>query len=82
MPIDVTPALVESDIKAIVASGCWFWKVNHIGIIADDISLSVDLKIEKVTKKINNGSLQLDNRKIFSKEIIALINSDFGGCAG
>jgi len=80
--IDATPSLAETDVNAIVASGCWFWKINNIGIIADDTSLDIDLKIKNVTRKINTGLDQLANRKIFSKEIIALINSDFGGCAG
>ncbi|MCU1749389.1 hypothetical protein [Pseudomonas sp. 6D_7.1_Bac1] len=80
--IDATPSLAETDVNAIIASGCWFWKVNNIGIIADDTSLDIDLKIKNVTRKINTGLDQLANRKTFSKEIIALINSDFGGCAG
>ncbi|NUU38172.1 hypothetical protein [Pseudomonas sp. C2B4] len=80
--IDETPSLAETDIYTIVASGCWFWKANNIGVIADEASLDIDLKIKKVTRKINAGLDQLANRNTFSKEIIELINSDFGGCAG
>jgi predicted chitinase len=80
--IDATPSLAETDINAIIASGCWFWKNSHIGIIADDRSLNIDLKIKNITKKINTGLDQLTHRNTFSKEIIALINNDFGGCAG
>jgi hypothetical protein len=43
--------LLETDPKAIVVSGSWFWKKNGIGLIADDATLEIDLKIKKVTKK-------------------------------
>ncbi|EIK93160.1 hypothetical protein PMM47T1_28256 [Pseudomonas sp. M47T1] len=82
IPIDANPTLAETDPKAIVASGSWFWKTNRIGRIADDASLEIDLKIKMVTKKINTGLDQLANRRTYTKEIIAIINSDFGGCAG
>ncbi len=80
--IDATPSLAETDVNAIIGSGCWYWKTNDIGVIADDTSLDIDLKIKKVTKKINTGLDQLANRKTFSKQIIEIINIDFGGCAG
>jgi predicted chitinase len=80
--IDATPLLAETDVYAIVASGSWFWKQNNIGVIADNTSLDIDLKIKKVTKVINTGLDQLALRNTYSKEIMALINSDFGGCAG
>jgi predicted chitinase len=80
--IDATPALVETDIKVIIASGCWYWMVNDIGVIADDMSLEIDVKVRKVTRKINTGLDQLANRAYFTKQIIGLFNADFGGCAG
>jgi Predicted chitinase len=80
--IDATPLLAETDVYAIVASGSWFWKQNNIGAIADNASLDIDLKIKKVTKVINTGLDQLALRNTYSKDIMALINSDFGGCAG
>ncbi|MBP0948681.1 peptidoglycan DD-metalloendopeptidase family protein [Pseudomonas alliivorans] len=80
--IDATPSLIETDVNAIVASGSWYWKNNNIGAIADDASLEVDLKVRRVTAKINTGLDQLAKRKAVSKEIIQLINNDFGGCAG
>lgn len=80
--IDATPLLAETDVYAIVASGSWFWKQNNIGTIADNASLDIDLKIKKVTKVINTGLDQLALRNTYSKEIMVLINSDFGGCAG
>ncbi|RMP15933.1 hypothetical protein ALQ28_103426 [Pseudomonas syringae pv. delphinii] len=80
--IDATPSLIETDVSAIVASGSWYWKSNNIGAIADDASLEIDLKVRRVTAKINTGLDQLAKRKAVSKEIIQLINNDFGGCAG
>jgi len=82
MRIDANPLLVETDVYAIVASGSWFWKDKHIGLIADDSSLDIDLKIRKVTKVINAGLDKLNLRNSYSKEIIEIINTDFGGCAG
>ncbi|WP_321370707.1 glycoside hydrolase family 19 protein [Pseudomonas extremaustralis] len=80
--IDATPTLVETDINVIIESGCWFWKVNGIGMIADEAAVDIDLKIRKITKKINTGLDQLTNRVNLTKEIIKLMNADFGGCAG
>ncbi|TMU82434.1 hypothetical protein FGA82_02770 [Pseudomonas fluorescens] len=82
MRIDANPLLVETDVYAIVASGSWFWKDKHIGLIADDSSLDIDLKIRKVTRVINAGLDKLNLRNSYSKEIIEIINTDFGGCAG
>ncbi|MEE5062374.1 hypothetical protein V2J93_26700 [Pseudomonas alliivorans] len=73
--------MIETDVNAIVASGSWYWKNNNIGAIADDASLEVDLKVRRVTAKINTGLDQLAKRKAVGKEIIQLINNDFwGGC--
>ncbi|MEE5067462.1 hypothetical protein V2J97_25835 [Pseudomonas alliivorans] len=77
--IDATPSLIETDVNAIVASGSWYWKNNNIGAIADDASLEVDLKVRRVTAKINTGLDQLAKRKAVGKEIIQLINNDFWG---
>ncbi|WP_440973652.1 hypothetical protein [Pseudomonas koreensis] len=82
MRIDANPLLVETDVYAIVASGSWFWKDKHIGLIADDSSLDIDLKIRKVTRVTNAGLDKLNLGNSYSKEIIEIINTDFGGCAG
>ncbi|NVZ57947.1 hypothetical protein HX797_16915 [Pseudomonas edaphica] len=80
--VDSNPELAETDIKVILASGSWYWKANNIGMVADDTSLDMDLKIRRVTAKINTGLDQLTNRVVFTKEIAKLMNDEFGGCAG
>ncbi len=48
------------------ASACWFWTTRNINPLADAWDL------ESITKKINGGLTNLDQREEFSKEELAI----------
>ncbi|MBU3057789.1 MAG: hypothetical protein KO540_16470 [Pseudomonas indica] len=81
-PIHTNPELVESDPKIIVETGLWFWKENKLKNIAEDLSLTIDEAVTKITLIINGGYQGLEERKQFMSQISTVFAKAFGGpCA-
>ncbi|MCV2221328.1 glycoside hydrolase family 19 protein [Pseudomonas mercuritolerans] len=79
--IDANPNLVQDNMRVALESGLWFWKAKGIGSLADASSPDVDAKIKSVTRIINSGLKELDQREKFTKEVAEKFKVVFGGCS-
>lgn len=70
------PDLLCNDLSVAIHSGAWYWKINSIGLVADESD-----SVRNVTKKINTGLHQLINREKFKDEITSIFNHEYSGCA-
>lgn len=62
--------------KGAVESACWFWDTNNLNDIADGDD------VKRMTKKINGGSIGLDDRKkryVNAMEVLGMSAEDLGG---
>jgi putative chitinase len=62
--------------KGAVESACWFWDTNNLNDIADGDD------VKRMTKKINGGSIGLDDRKkryANAMEVLGMSAEDLGG---
>jgi putative chitinase len=62
--------------KGAVESACWFWDANNLNDIADGDD------VKRMTKKINGGSIGLDDRKkryINAMEVLGMSAEDVAG---
>ena len=55
MPVEEVPAFLQT-FEGAVQSACWFWESNNLNADADREDILT------ITKKINGGTLGLDDR--------------------
>jgi putative chitinase len=57
------PDIVMTDKEVALNSSCWFWKINHLNLLADEDNL------ELITKRVNGSVFSLENRQKLFNEI-------------
>ena len=75
MTAEEAAAYVSTE-KGAVESACWFWDTNNLNDIADGDD------VKRMTKKINGGSIGLDDRKkryANAMEVLGMSAEDLGG---
>lgn len=71
MPLEDVPAYLGT-FEGAVKSACWFWSVNDLNSLADEGDITT------LTKKINGGTLGLDDRTARYTTALAVIGDENG----